>query len=147
MTLWAQVYFEGNLYHVGHHDTPELAARSFSVCNRMLEKLRLDGTLALGSAFKTRRKSMPERSIAHGGVELEHVELEGADASLQLHPNKRADSGCQGVYLNPHINMWSAVAPGQAMLGYYKQPKEAAIAFSRHVTHVAAKLGRLASTI
>jgi len=55
---------------------------------------------------------------------VEDIAFDGVDEDeLQLHLNARADSKCQGVYFNPHMNLWGAVAPGGAMLGYYTKPK------------------------
>lgn len=61
--------------------------------------------------------------------------LFSSQEDLQLHLNPRADSKCQGVYFNPHISMWGAIAPGNAMLGYFAKPKDAALAFSKCVVH------------
>jgi len=58
-------------------------------------------------------------------------ELAVAGDNEQLHLNPRADSKCQGVYFNAHINMWGVLAPGNAALGYYSEPRDAALAFSR----------------
>eukprot|EP00966_Prymnesium_polylepis_P193602 4487500-Prymnesium_polylepis.1 len=138
-----QVYHEGQLYHVGAHDGPEACARTHAVCMRLVEKLRTRGMLTEGAAYKNARRMKRKDDAPVEGLEAgEALQFDGDDAARQPHPNTKADTGCQGVYHNPHVGAYAAVAPGNAMLGYYRTPKEAAVAFSRHVAEIARSLGK-----
>ena len=57
----AKVYFEGNLYHAGHAETPEACARIFSVCMKLVDKMKEDGSLAQASSRSASRTQQPAR--------------------------------------------------------------------------------------
>merc|ERR1719399_2169132 len=116
-------------------------ARIFAVCMRLIEQLREAGVLVKGSAFKSSAKRQ-RRENGRTEVSIEDITRESDTLDVQLHTNTRAASQCQGVYLNPFINMWGVIAPGEAHLGYFDKPREAAIAYSRFVTETARALGR-----
>jgi hypothetical protein len=143
-----QVYYEGNLYHAGHSETPEACARIYSVCMKLVDKMKEEGSLMQGSAVKRGRRGAPKEPTpglprSRGEATADDLQFDGEDAEeLQVHLNPRADSKCQGIYFNPHINMWGTIAPGSAMLGYFSKPKEAALAFSRYIAVEANYLGR-----
>ena len=40
-----QVYFSGNLYHVGAHDNPTSCARTYAVCMALVARLKERGLL------------------------------------------------------------------------------------------------------
>ena len=99
---------------MGAQDSPEQCARTHAVCMRLVERLRARGVLTDGSAFKNARKRKEPHADSLVGLSAASLQFDGDDAALQLHANSRADSGCQGVYHNPHINMYGVVSPGQA---------------------------------
>ena len=105
-----QVYHEGHLYHVGAHDTTAQCARTFAVCTQLIRNLRQRKLLVEGAAVKTgRKKRESTEALPPPGAAVESLAFDGEDAALQLHTNTKADSGCQGVYHNPHINHYGVV--------------------------------------
>jgi len=143
-----QVYYEGNLYHAGHSETPAACARIFSVCMKLVDRMKEEGSLVQGSAVKRGRRGAPKEPAPglpqpRGEATVDQINFAGEDAEeLQVHLNPRADSKCQGIYFNPHINMWGTIAPGSAILGYFAKAKDAALAFSRYIAVEANYLGR-----
>ena len=141
-----QVFYAGQLYHIGHHEDPRTCARTMALCTRLIINLRRRGLLpsTSGGRGPGRRK---RESLAMPAMGDAVTAFEGSDASLPVHSNPAAETGCQGVYYHASIGHFGVIAPGNAMLGYYQQPKEAALTFSRHVATVAAALGRRKATI
>ena len=141
-----QVYFNGSLYHVGQAPDAETCARTMAVCQRLIENLRRRGLLAASLSQQPKTKKGRRGEVGDEPEAVQLTEFEGDDAALKVHVNKLADSQCQGVFFHHHLAQFCVVAPGGAWLGYYPEAKDAALAFSRHVSSVTRMLGRKAQT-
>ena len=149
-----QVYYNGQLWHVGHNPSPEISARTMAVCQRLIDNLRRrgivdkDAVVSKGGRRKTRDPAM-ELGRAPELRDLEQFDEEldlSTGEALKVHTNKSAMSGCQGVFFHQSLGMFGVVAPGKFFLGYFPEVKPAAVCFSKHVAAVASTLGRKYAT-
>ena len=148
-----QVYYDGSLYHVGHHDDPESCARTMAVCTRLIKGLRRRGLLSASTQAKAQgKKKSKELAGLDGGAAvasqawLLNKSFDGDDAALQVHANPKAETGLQGIFHHPQIAHYGVVAPGKAFLGYHKDAKQGALVFSRYVATIAKSLGKKYAT-
>ena len=142
-----QVYYNSTMYHVGHSTEAMVCARTAAVCARLIDVMRTRDVFESAALDQIKKgRGRDRKSDAGDGAASALVALDGEDGDLQVHSNKSAQSGFEGVYFHQHVAQYCVVAPGCAYLGYYEEAKDAVLAFSRHVASIARQLGRKYST-